>query len=225
MPSSTTFFVLLLLLFGSSHLTSQALTALFHRLLRSHAASVRMLAILFLPGVVLHELAHAIMAKMLLVPVGHMEFMPQIDEDRVKLGSVQIGKTDPLRRMLIGLAPVVFGLVVLFALLYFFLPRQFIMSQDVVLQSVLLLYGVFVIGNTMFSSKRDLEGSASFAIALIIVGVMLYFAGIRIPPETVVYLSSEQVQSLFYAGNIFLAVPLGINLVVIFFVRVIFGIR
>lgn len=222
---STLFFILLLLLFGSSHMTSQALTAFFHRIARSQTLSVRLLAILFLPGVILHEFSHALMAMLLFVPVGKMEFMPQIEEERVKLGSVQIGKTDPVRRMLIGLAPVLAGLLVLFALLFFFLPKQFVFSRDVVTQCLLLFYGVFVIGNTMFSSRRDLEGSVNFIAALLIVGIVLFIAGFRIPQATQHYFSSAQVQSLFYTGSIFLAVPFAINAVVIFVVRVLFGIR
>lgn len=225
MLASTSFFVLLLLLFGSAQLTSQSLTALFHRVVRNHEASVRILAVLFLPGVIIHELAHALMAWLLFVPVGRMEFMPQIDGDRVKLGSVQIGKTDPARRMLIGIAPVLAGLAMLFTLLYCFLPRQLAFSQNIILPSLVLFYAVFVIGNTMFSSRRDLEGSFSFLIALVIALVVLYIAGIRIPESVLQFLASEQVQSLFYSGSIFLAIPLIINILIIFVVRVLFGIR
>lgn len=222
---STLFFVLLLLLFGSAQLTSQVLTAFFHRVVRSHTVSVRILAILFLPGVIIHELAHAIMAKLLGVPVGKMEFMPKIEEDRVKLGSVQVGKTDPLRRMLIGIAPILIGMTALFGLLFFFLPLQQSVSWSMIGQSLLLLYSVFVIGNTMFSSRRDLEGSVGLVVALILVAVVLYIAGIRIPQGFFDYLNSEQVQNLFYQGSIFLAVPLGINALVIVIVRVFLGIR
>lgn len=222
---STLFFTLLLLLFGSSRLTSQALTTFFHRFVRSHTVSVRLLAFLFLPGVVIHEFAHAIMAKLLGVPVGEMEFMPRIEEDRVKLGSVQIGKTDPFRRMLIGIAPVVVGLIVLFSLLFFFLPKEWSFSWTVVGQSLLLLYGVFVIGNTMFSSRRDLEGSVGLVVAMLLVAAVLYVAGMRIPESFWEYVSSASVQSIFRAGSIFLAIPLGINAAVIFIIRVLFGVR
>lgn len=222
---STLFFVLLLLLFGSSHLTSQALTALFHKVVRSHTWSVRLLAVLFFPGVVIHELAHAIMARMLFVPVGHMEFVPVIDEEHVKLGSVQIGKTDPIRRMLIGIAPVLAGVSILSALLFFFLPNSFVLSGSSIIQSLLLFYAVFVIGNTMFSSRRDLEGSISFVIALSIVALVLFIAGIRLPDGILTFFASSQTQQLFLQGCIFLAVPLGINAFVVVLVRVLFGIR
>jgi hypothetical protein len=222
---STLFFVLLLLLFGSSQLTSQALTALFSRVIRSHTFSVRFLAVLFLPGVIMHEFAHAIMAKLLFVPVGEMEFMPKIEGDRVRLGSVQIGKTDPFRRTLIGLAPILVGLSVLFVLLFFFLPKEFVLSGESLLQSALLFYAVFVIGNTMFSSRRDIEGSMGFLVAILILLVVLYVAGVRLPESFWQYIRSEAVQQLFYSGSIFLAVPLAINAIVIFFVRVLMGVR
>ena len=222
---SAIFFSLLLLLFLSSRFTSQTLTALFGKIVRSHGVGVRLLAIIFLPGVVLHELSHAIMAMLLFVPVGKMEFMPAIEEDHVKLGSVQIGKTDPVRRMLIGLAPVLVGCMTLLAVLFFFLPRDLAGISANLWQNVLVLYGVFAIGNTMFSSRKDVEGTVGFFGALCVVALALFLAGVRIPEAAIEYLRSDGVQELFRMGSVFLAVPLGINAFIIILARAIFGVR
>ena len=47
---------------------------------------------LFLPGTVIHELAHVLSAGVLLVHVGEVEFMPQQTPEGIKLGSAQIGQ-------------------------------------------------------------------------------------------------------------------------------------
>src|SRR5689334_12087628 len=113
------FFLLLLLLFISSHFLTRALSTLFYRVTRNEKWTIMLLALLFFPGVLIHELAHFLMASVLLVPTGEIEFIPQIHHDRVKLGSVQIGQTDPFRRALIGIAPVIVGATILLTTLYY----------------------------------------------------------------------------------------------------------
>jgi hypothetical protein len=110
------FLFLLFLLFLSVRRMTRSLSRVFHHATGSQKHAVRLLSFLFLPGVIVHEVSHALVAHLLFVPVGKMEFLPVIDEDKVKLGSVQIGKADPLRRLFIGIAPVVLGLGVLLAL-------------------------------------------------------------------------------------------------------------
>jgi Zn-dependent protease len=72
---------------------------------------------LLAPGVILHELSHWLMAKLLFVPTGQMAlFRPAKNKTRsnkVVLGYVEVYKTDPLRQSFIGLAPLLSGLLVL----------------------------------------------------------------------------------------------------------------
>ncbi len=147
---------LILLLFEIASLyflMRRLLPKLFRRL------GVWLFAILFLPGTFLHEMSHFLTALFLLVPVGTIELMPQRQGDSVKMGSVPIGKTDPIRRTLIGIAPIIFGLGVLFVTTPLTIP--------------IWVHGfiAFEVGNTMFSSKKDLEGSwiLLFLIPLIFV--------------------------------------------------------
>src|ERR1035437_9168331 len=85
----------------------------------SRFMSINLLSFLFLPGVIVHELSHLLVAAILLVPVGEVEFSPKKNGDGIKLGSVQIGKTDPIRRCLIGFAPIFMGIVLVVGLAYF----------------------------------------------------------------------------------------------------------
>lgn len=68
---------------------------------------------IFLPGVVLHEGSHWIMAKLLRVRTHRFSLMPTwTDEGTLRFGYVEMTKTDNIRAALIGLAPLVLGTVV-----------------------------------------------------------------------------------------------------------------
>lgn len=102
-----------------------SLARLIYKVTRSHGAVVNILAIFFLPGTIMHELAHLLFAGVMLVPVGEMSVIPEIQDIPVgrqgmgvRLGSVQIGRTDPFRRTIIGVAPVIFGMLLILVSIY-----------------------------------------------------------------------------------------------------------
>lgn len=133
-----------------------------------------LISLLLLPGVVIHEMAHYLFAIFLLVPVGDMEFMPQKREGELKLGSVAIGQTDPVRRFLIGIAPIVVGVAVIFALFNFLK-----VGDASLIVKFFLFYVLFTIGNTMFSSKKDMEGAVALLILILILSMTAFFLGVR----------------------------------------------
>ena len=94
-----------ILLFISSKFFIRLLSHVLLRFTHSQSLTIQLLSLLFLPGVAIHELAHALMASVLFVPVGDIEFLPQLVDGGVKLGSVGIGLTDPLRRSTAATAP------------------------------------------------------------------------------------------------------------------------
>lgn len=210
----------LLLLFFLSRSTSIALSKVFHAFTKSYQATVRFLAVLYLPGTILHELAHLLMAGVLFVPVGDLEVIPKIEGSSVQLGSVQIAKTDPFRRMLIGVAPIIFGLGAIFAIFFFF---QMFFPTPNWWQIALLLYAVFVFANTMFSSKKDVEGMFSFLLTILIVGTlvlgMAYFFDIKIPYEWVFQIDLSFANDFLSKFILLLSVPLIIDIVIILLVR------
>lgn len=133
--------------------------------------AVRLLAFIFLPGVIIHELSHYIAARLLGVHATNMEFFPQTIGDKVKLGSVTIQRTDILRRSVIGVAPVIIGLTVLFGSFWFFSRFAVPLFSW---QALLLGYVIFEVGNTMFSSKKDVEGSAVFLVACLVCLILIF---------------------------------------------------
>ena len=143
---------------------------------RNYELTVRLMAVLFLPGTIVHEFAHATVAQFMGVPVGDIELMPVIDGNSVKLGSVKVAQTDPFRRFLIGMAPVFVGLILIFTVLVIY--QRF--GGDWPLWGVFLVYyAIFEVGNNMFSSRRDMEGAIELFVAIAIVFGILYFFGVR----------------------------------------------
>lgn len=204
------FCVLLVIVFLLSQTTTKSLSQLLMHVLHSQSAAIHVLAFLFLPGVVLHELSHLLVANMLLVPTGEVEFFPEIHGNQVKMGSVAIAKTDPLRRFLIGVAPVIGGIGVLLLLAVYM--SSFILSW----QTLLFFYCLFEVTNTMFSSSKDMEGSLAFAAAAIVLLVSLQVLGLPVWDFFLQHVLSISWGNFFQRINIFLFFAVGIDGLLIF---------
>ncbi len=175
------------------------------------------MAILFLPGTIIHEFAHAIMAKALFVYVGRMELMPQLHEDSLKLGSVEVGKTDIIRNFFIGIAPFIVGTSLLLLVLWYAFTNNIFGFNFF---SFLVLCFTFVISNTMYSSKKDMEGAIEFFLLIVAPIIFLYFIGVRIPGLSIEILKGNGVEIFFKMASIFLAVPILLDISFILFAKV-----
>lgn len=216
------FIVELAAIFLISRALINSLSRFLSILTGSRSAAVYILAILFLPGTILHELAHLLTAGMLFVPVGELEVVPEIREDGVKLGSVQIGQTDPLRRLLVGAAPLVVGLGVILSV-FAFTPSIFAGSTPLWMTAG-IIYLIFTITNTMFSSKKDLEGAASFLGALVII-ILLLFLALRLTGHTLSLdwfnqLSFSGLNSFLQKADLQLLIPFSVDLLLISLMKV-----
>ena len=186
---------------------------IFYRMTKNEKWTGYLIAILFLPGTMVHEFAHFLTALFLLVPVGEIDLIPEFDrrEEKlgIKLGSVPIGKTDPFRRFIIGIAPLIFGTILIFLALYY------ITVTDLTIvwwHYVLLGYLVFEIGNTMFLSKRDLEGAWKVLLVLVIVSFSSYILGYH-------PVLSKEVIDITEKAIIFLGMPIIIDMVLLALVK------
>lgn len=212
---------IIILYFLTRHLTQNLYIAAF-LLTKSRAVSVGFLSLIFFPGTVIHELAHLFTAEILGVHTGGLTLVPEgIEQTNVRTGSVSIAQTDPLRRAIIGVAPVFVGLASLFTISYF-LPTLWeqtaidfqngiAFSQYSLYALLLSLYALFAVSNSMFSSHEDMEGFWPVAIVAILVVGALYIAGIKFSlPESAISGVSTFAQSL--AKNLGGAVLLNITL-------------
>lgn len=210
-----------ILLFFLSKFLTQSLSRLFHKVTRSERITVYLLFLLFFPGIIIHELSHLFMAGLLFVRTGEMVLFPRVMEDGVRLGSVQVEKTDLFRRAIIGVAPVVFGLALIFGILYYL--QSSTMNNPAII--LFLFYIIFAVGNTLFSSKKDLEGTVEFLFAIFLLMFVLSIIKIEVAKAFFQILQKPEVVNFFRNADSFLLVPILINLVIILMARFLIGKR
>jgi len=142
--------------------------------------------ILILPGVVIHELSHALVASLLGVKVRKFSIgiKRKGRSSSVVLGSVEIAQADPLRSSLIGLAPLVSGSIVILLIgSQVFGLRPFVVNDAGRLWSELQaiystpdfwlwVYLVFAVSNAMLPSAADRH---AWGTALIFIAVLVGF--------------------------------------------------
>jgi hypothetical protein len=185
--------ILLLWLARSKTFIQSRFQGLGYLMLGSRRGGVWLYTLLFLPGILIHELSHFVSAAFLGVRTGEIQLFPHEGKEKngqVALGSVQVAKTDFVRSSLIGAAPFFTGSLALFALVDIVVVRQvsFVSFAEMVAgvsallvgggwRAGVFLYGILVVGNTMFSSDEDKRSYpilffflALFAILLIVSG-------------------------------------------------------
>src|SRR3989338_4897707 len=134
-----------------------------------------LVSFIFLPGTIIHETAHFITALFLILPVKSMSVFPKWDNNEIKLGEVLFVKKDFLRAILVGIAPVFFGISILFLLFFY----QIYPSNNLGL-NILYSYLIFSISANMFSSKQDLKDSILIIPVVLLVMVLFYVFDIKI---------------------------------------------
>jgi len=162
----------LLFLFLLSKQLTRTLSHFLYTLKFNQTWSTLIIALLFLPGTFVHEMAHVIMAHLLFVPTGAISLWPKLEGPMIRMGSVAVAKVDILRSLLIGLAPFITGLTILFLAFALFLSHIHSLNYWLI---GLFVYLLFVITYSMFSSKKDLEGAGFFVILILLAIIFLYF--------------------------------------------------
>jgi hypothetical protein len=114
MPDALTSLLLLLISLGPLLILQRSLhrevQTIFLLLTRRSDLSIALFAILFFPGVLLHESSHYLAAKLLRVRTGRFSIIPRpLPDGRLQMGYVETASSDWLRDTLIGAAPLVAG--------------------------------------------------------------------------------------------------------------------
>ncbi len=151
-------------------------------------------SILFLPGVLLHELSHYLMAYLLRVPVGRISIIPQsLPDGRLRMGYVETAATDFLRDALIGAAPLITGslFVAYVGLVHLnfasfwqqFSSAEISSSFPIFFQVTnqpdfwIWFYVIFVVSSTMFPSASDRRGWSPILLMVSVLLTLLLFSG------------------------------------------------
>lgn len=189
----------------------------FYSITRNNKIAVYLLSLLFFPGTFLHEIAHWIMSILLFVSPGSISLIPKLEKNSIKFGSVLIEKTDPLRNLMIGAAPVFLGLTIIIGSIYFTLNHGLLANYWTIF---ILSCLVFEIGNTMFSSKKDMEGALELIGIILLVAGIVYLLGLRIQLSTITaFLSQPLIVGIFQKGSLYLLFPIIIDMGLIFILR------
>lgn len=197
------FIVALIALVVTHTLATRLLILLFYRLTGRLNVAMLLYAMLVWPGTVLHEVAHWLVAWLLGVRSSLPRLLPSPPDGSggMVLGHVMIERADPLRRSLIGVAPLVAGsaAVVLLARHAFALPLPLVEAEGLAgllpllraLPSIfdvpdvwLWLYGIFTVANAMLPSASDREAWPTLLLFTGLIALALALLGVApsVPP-------------------------------------------
>ncbi len=165
--------VLFFALFGAmlflQHWLQQHIQGVTFAVTGNPGCAVRALFLLLLPGVLLHEFSHWVVANLLGVRTGKINIgLGKVRGNKhFSLGSVTVERTDPLRESLIGVAPFVSGLLAIWLLMGFgfdlWAPNNPRLVGETIWASIgdpltwLALYLVFAVSTSMIPSASDRE--------------------------------------------------------------------
>lgn len=211
------FFIVILILFFLSRLLTSEIYEFFYKVAGSENFSITILASIFFIGVFIHEMAHLITAKFLLVPTGKISLFPKKEGNYLKLGSVTIAQSNIFKEFLIGIAPLIVGIISILLVVYFMLQD---LSGFNVLKIFLSLIVIFVVSNTMYSSRKDFQAALPFLVSVITLGVILIILNVRFPVVTLSFLPAIDFSRIFYMGSIYLGIPIMIDLIIIAIFRI-----
>lgn len=210
------FFIEIFILFLLSKNISKKFYTLLYGIFKNKRFAIYAYSVLFLPGTFIHEFSHFLIALVMLVPVGSVELLPKIEGDHVRLGSVEIAKTDLVRNVIIGLAPMIVGIGLIVCLVDIISSRGLLGN---IWYLSLLSYLIFEIGNTMYSSKKDLDGAlVLFLFIVIVLGIwflLLFKFHIDLPEVKINPSLNKSIGVL----DLLMLIPIGVDLLVLFVFR------
>jgi hypothetical protein len=145
------------------------------------SSAVVLYALPLFPGIILHEVSHAMAAWFLRVHTGRLSLRPTIlPNGRIRLGYVSVDRTDSVRSSLIAIAPLLTGSAIILAIGYWRLGVDTVgdalMGRAAIealgklarlagrVDALVWAYLVFAVGNTMMPSRSDRLALAPVAL-------------------------------------------------------------
>lgn len=171
------------------------LLGVFYQLTGRPAHAIVLYSLALLPGVVLHEASHWLVATGLGVSTGRVSFRPKLQSNgALRLGYVEMQRVDFIRESLIGIAPLLAGTVVVLVLGMSVLRIGDVGEQltqgswrtagALVMVAVrrpyagIWLYLAFAVSNAMFPSPSDRRAWPFVGVALMAATALLIYLGL-----------------------------------------------
>lgn len=186
-------------------------------------------AIFILPGTIMHEASHWLMAKLVGVKTGQVRLLPTLSNTGIRLGSVDVRGGRLWQLTLIGLAPLLVGSLLTLWLSYslFDVERLAAVSADgrgKILLAVfvaalrqpdafLLLYLLFTVSDAMLLSASDWAPIQRMVlyVGLLLLIILFLFGGMPVLPER----WTAAIQKAFQAYAFGLGMTLFLHLVLL----------
>ena len=108
-------------------------------------------------------------AMILFLRVRDIHIFPQWEGNNIKLGYVLYEKQDVFRSIIVGIAPVIVGL-----LFFWWMSMIEPFTNASLLFRILLIYIIFIVSSTMFSSKQDLVDIIYVIPLFLIIGSVVF---------------------------------------------------
>jgi hypothetical protein len=141
------------------------------RIFKKESTVVFVISMMFLPGTFIHELSHAITATLMGSRVTKFSIWPQVENGGIKMGYAQFIVLDVVRNTFIGIAPLIFGIIILyFLILNFFTVNIYL--------KILIIYLIFQVSNSMFLSESDIKDLKLLSLIILVLGLIIYVADI-----------------------------------------------
>ncbi|NTU46211.1 hypothetical protein HGA88_01150 [Candidatus Roizmanbacteria bacterium] len=175
MISVLLFFLQLIILYFLSRVSIRELFFSLRWIFKSEKLVFVLISLLFLPGTLIHEISHFFMAIALVMRVRDITILPQWEDKGIKLGRVLYEKRDVISGFIVGIAPVFGGLFFLWIISYFH-----IFPQPNIAINAVLIFLIFSISTSMFSSKQDLVDAVFMIPLVLVIGAILYIFNINI---------------------------------------------
>ena len=165
------FLVQVIALYIFSRAVVKQLYSFFDIFIKSQKIVFIMVSILYFPGTIIHEMSHFFTAIILFLNVKDIRIFPEFENDHIRLGSVSFEKKDFIRGILVGVAPIIFAM-----LIFFIVATNALYPTNSLGLNILFGYLIFTISSTMFSSKKDIVDLIYvIPLAIILIGVTIYF--------------------------------------------------
>ncbi len=208
-------FSLLFLIFFLSLKISSFIYSTVFLLTKNGKIAIGVLIFFLLPGTIIHEFSHLIVATLLRVSTGELTILPTIEKNgEVRAGRLMLGKADPFRHSIIGLAPMIIGLILISLVGKLFFPSlNLLITHNPQPITILGFYLLFITSITMFSSRKDLDGLIISIPITILSIASLYIIGVRVFLEKNL---AEKVSSFLSDLNYFLLLTAAIDYFIFF---------